>query len=44
MNIDKKIIHDPDSSLRRHLKYPEPMLNLKESRLRAIETFKESRE
>jgi hypothetical protein len=26
------------------LGYPEPMLNLKESRLRAIEAFKESRE
>ena len=43
-DLDKKVIHDPDSSLRRHLKYPEPMLNLKESRLRAIEVFKESRE
>ena len=43
-DLDKKVIHDPDSSLRRHLGYPEPMLNLKESRLRAIEAFKESRE
>ena len=43
-DLDKKVIHDPDSSLRRHLGYPEPILNLKESRLRAIEAFKESRE
>jgi deoxyribodipyrimidine photo-lyase len=43
-DLDKKVIHDPDSSLRRHLGYPEPMLNLKESRLRAIEAFKRSRE
>ena len=43
-DLDKKVIHDPDNSLRRHLGYPEPMLNLKESRLRAIEAFKESRE
>ena len=43
-DLDKKVIHEPDSSLRRHLGYPEPILNLKESRLRAIEAFKESRE
>ncbi len=43
-DLDKRVIHDPDSSLRRHLGYPEPMLNLKESRLRAIEAFKQSRE
>jgi deoxyribodipyrimidine photo-lyase len=43
-DLDKKVIHDPDNSLRKHLGYPEPMLNLKESRLRAIESFKESRE
>ena len=43
-DLDKRIIHDPDSSLRKHLGYPEPILNLKESRLRAIEAFKESRE
>ena len=43
-DLDEKVIHDPDSSLRKHLGYPEPMLNLKESRLRAIEAFKESRE
>ena len=43
-DLDKKVIHDPDSSLRKHLGYPDPILNLKESRLRAIDAFKESRE
>jgi deoxyribodipyrimidine photo-lyase len=43
-DLDQKVIHDPSSSLRSHLGYPEPILDLKKSRLRAIEAFKESRE
>ncbi len=43
-DLDQKVIHDPSNSLRSHLGYPEPILDLKQSRLRAIEAFKESRE
>jgi deoxyribodipyrimidine photo-lyase len=43
-DLDQKVIHDPSSSLRSHLGYPEPILDLKQSRLRAIDAFKESRE
>jgi deoxyribodipyrimidine photo-lyase len=43
-DLDQKVIHDPSNSLRNHLGYPETILDLKQSRLRAIEAFKESRE
>ncbi len=38
-DLDKKDIHDPDESIRNHLNYPSQILDLKESRLRAIEAF-----
>ena len=43
-DLDQKVIHDPSSSLRSHLDYAEPILDLKQSRLRAIDAFKESKE
>jgi deoxyribodipyrimidine photo-lyase len=38
--LDKSIIHNPSKEHRKHCNYPEPILGLKESRLRAIEAFK----
>ena len=37
-------IHQPKSDLFTTTNYPEPMLDLKESRIRAIQAFKEARE
>ncbi len=37
--LDKKEIHDPSEKLRKHLNYPMQILDLKESRLRAIDAF-----
>ena len=42
-DLDKKDIHDPDESIRNHLNYPSQMLDLKESRLRAIDAFNEAK-
>ena len=39
-DLDKSIIHNPSKEHRKYCKYPEPILDLKESRLRAIEAFK----
>ena len=44
MTLDNKDIHCPNSDQRLQLGYPEPMVDLKTSRLRAIETFKNLRE
>ena len=42
-DLDKSVIHNPPKEHRRYCKYPEPILDLKESRLRAIAAFKESK-
>ena len=39
-DLDKSVIHNPPKEHRKYCKYPEPILDLKESRLRAIEAFK----
>ena len=39
-----KQIHQPQSDLFSSTNYPKPMLDIKESRLRAIAAFKEARE
>jgi deoxyribodipyrimidine photo-lyase len=39
-DLDKSIIHNPPKEHRKYCNYPEPILDLKESRLRAIEAFK----
>jgi deoxyribodipyrimidine photo-lyase len=39
-DLDKSIIHNPPKEHRKYCNYPEPILDLKESRLRAIEVFK----
>jgi deoxyribodipyrimidine photo-lyase len=39
-DLDKSVIHNPSKEHRKYCKYPEPILDLKESRLRAIEAFK----
>ncbi len=38
-DLDKKEIHDPSEKIRGQLNYPKKILDLKESRLRAIDTF-----
>ena len=42
-DLDKKDIHDPDESIRNHFNYPSQMLDLKQSRLRAIDAFNEAK-
>ena len=39
-DLDKSVIHNPPKEYRKYCNYPEPILDLKESRLRAIEAFK----
>ena len=39
-DLDKSVIHNPPKEHRKYCDYPEPILDLKESRLRAIEAFK----
>ena len=39
-DLDKSVIHNPTIEHRKYCNYPEPILDLKESRLRAIEEFK----
>ena len=38
-DLDKKEIHDPSEKVREHLNYPIQILDLKQSRLRAIDAF-----
>ena len=38
-DLNKKEIHDPTEKVRKHLNYPMQILDLKESRLRAIDAF-----
>ena len=42
-DLDVKEIHSPASNIRSYLGYPEQILDLKESRLRAIEAFNSAR-
>ncbi|MBD74028.1 MAG: deoxyribodipyrimidine photolyase [Rickettsiales bacterium] len=42
-DLDKKEIHDPSENVRKHLNYPMQILDLKESRLRAIDAFNEAK-
>ena len=42
-DLDKSVIHNPSKEHRKYCKYPEPILDLKESRLRAIEAFKQAK-
>ena len=39
-DLDKSVIHNPPKEHRKYCNYPQPILDLKESRLRAIEAFK----
>jgi deoxyribodipyrimidine photo-lyase len=39
-DLDRSVIHNPSKEHRKYCNYPEPILDLKESRLRAIEAFK----
>ena len=43
-DLDASVIHEPPSKIRNHLNYPEPILDLKDSRLRAIEAFKNAKD
>ena len=42
-NIDKKEIHDPSSDIRESQNYPKQILDLKQSRLRAIDAFNKAK-
>ena len=42
-DVDKKDIHDPEESIRNHCNYPSQILDLKKSRLRAIDAFNEAK-
>ena len=42
-NIDKKEIHDPSSNIRESQNYPKQILDLKQSRLRAIDAFNKAK-
>ena len=42
-DLDKKEIHDPSSKIRQYCKYPSAILDLKSSRLRAIDAFSEAK-
>ena len=41
--LDKSVIHNPSIEHRKYCKYPNPILDLKESRLRAIDAFKQAK-
>ena len=43
-DLDASVIHEPSSNIRDHLNYPQPILDLKVSRLRAIEAFKNAKD
>ena len=42
-SLDKKEIHNPSDEVRKDLNYPMQILDLKESRLRAINSFNEAK-
>ena len=42
-DLDKKEIHDPSESVRNHLNYPKQILDLKHSRLRAVDAFNDAK-
>ena len=42
-DLDKKEIHDPSPIIREHCEYPSQILDLKSSRLRAIDAFSEAK-
>ena len=42
-DLDKSVIHNPPTEHRKYCKYPMQILDLKESRLRAIEAFKQAK-
>ena len=42
-DLDKKEIHEPSEKIRNQLNYPKQILDLKESRLRAIDAFSEAK-
>ena len=42
-DLDKKEIHDPSPKIREHCEYPSQILDLKSSRLRAIDAFSEAK-
>jgi deoxyribodipyrimidine photo-lyase len=42
-DLDKKDIHDPDENIRNRCNYPSQMLDLKQSRLRAIDAFNDAK-
>ena len=42
-DIEKKDIHDPSNEIRSLCNYPNQILDLKESRLRAIDAFNEAK-
>lgn len=42
-NVDKKEIHDPSLDIRESQNYPKQILDLKQSRLRAIDAFNEAK-
>ena len=41
--VDAKEIHDPSENIRKNCNYPMQILDLKQSRLRAIDAFKEAK-
>ena len=43
-DLAASVIHEPPSNIREHLNYPKPILDLKYSRLRAIEAFKNAKD
>jgi len=43
-DLDTSVIHEPPANIREHLNYPQPILELKASRLRAIEAFKNAKD
>ena len=43
-DLDASVIHEPPANVRDHLNYPQPILDLKKSRLRAIEAFKNAKD
>ena len=42
-DLDKKEIHDPSLKIREYCEYPPEILDLKSSRLRAIDAFSEAK-
>ena len=42
-DLDKSVIHDPPNEHRKYCNYPNQILDLKESRIRAIEVFNQAK-